>query len=224
MRMGSAHGTIFSATTCRICYLPLKRIGIQCEHCTLVAHLGCCHTDPAPCGSTLYHPSLGRFGTVRTVTPSQSRARVSTSSTPFGIGRSPASLDEPVARRDFPVSSISVSHKRDASPLSEWNGGEVSKPLSNNRTSLGPPSLRSISPDGSTDALTGAWERRASIVPGDNETDAASLSKIRTAGTTVASDSGREEVSRTGILGGLPTSPVTPRRRNRRSDGDCPVQ
>ena len=137
------------------------------------------------------------------------------------------SRPEPAALSTPSVNSIPSPRERRTSLLSNplrRKDKEVARSLSSNSTSPGPSSLRSHGQDSNpANTRRSAGTRSESIISGGNDTEAR-LSRI-TGYSVISVGSEHEEApSPTGIPGGLPSSPLTPRRRTSKGNDGCLVQ
>jgi hypothetical protein len=144
--------------------------------------------------------------------------------------RSRQSLSPEPAQSTSSVNSIPTPRERRPSLLSpnplRRKDKEIAKSLSSNSASTGPSSLRSQGQDSSANnTRRSAGAMSESVVSGDNEADTSRLSRITGYSViSVGSDHEQEEVDPTNIPGGLPASPMTPKKRTSRSNDGCLVQ
>ena len=144
--------------------------------------------------------------------------------------RSRSSLTpEPAGQSTPSVNSIPTPRERRTSLLPsnplKRKDKEAARSLSSDSTSPGPSSLRSQGQDSSANnTRRSAGARSDSIVSG-NDTEVARLSRITGYSIISAgSDQAHEQFSSGDIPGGLPSSPVSSKRRNSKNNDGCLVQ
>lgn len=149
--------------------------------------------------------------------------------TAFKRSRSPLSPDS--ASRSTPsVNSIPTPRERHTSLLSpnplKRKDKEATKSLSSNSTSTGPSSLRSHGQSSSTNnTRRSAGTRTESIVSGDKEPEVTRFSRITGYSViSVGSDPEQEDVSHSGIPGGLPSPSTTSKKHGSKNSDGCLVQ
>ena len=143
--------------------------------------------------------------------------------------RSRSSLSpDPAAQSTPSVNSIPTPRERRTSLLPsnplKRKDKEIAKSLSSNSASPGPSSLRSRGQDSSgNNTRRSAGARSESIVSRGDDTEVTRLSRI-TGYSVISVGSDEQEVSPTGIPGGLPSSPTTPRKPTSKNNDGCLVQ